>query len=386
MAMALTAAQLGYAPTLVDSRPHSAQARQTSQTFILTLPTVEMLRNLGVWSDIRPGAYPVRRIDVDDRMARKPSERAPLSFGQLASDSRPLTYVVEAHRLQAALDERVRDTSAITHVRGAGLEEITHDEGAATAILNDGRRLSARLIVGSDGRGSATARASGIARKGRPFAQKALVFTIRHAPRTDNIAHQFLLSEGPLSVLPLSSIASSIMWAAPPDGADHLMQLAQSDFEQRLEDRLGHLLGAPRLDSDRFCFPLQTMVARQFAGRRTLLLGDAAHVFHPVTGQGLNYGFRDIATLATLLRTAKQTGQDIGGRTLLRKYQSCRRLDAVAMATTTNAIVSLFGNSNPILSAGRRAGLIALGAMPRLQGYLVRKASGDLAQAALPLR
>lgn len=381
---ALFSARMGCATTLVDTRdPDLGPAKKTSQTFILTRTTVDMLRELGAWSNLARYAYPVDSLHVSDSIRTTTVDGAPLRFGQKSSRNAPLVHVVESYRLLSVLNDAVRSQPEIRAIRGHAVKKIVHERDLSCAELTDGRVLRTKLVVGCDGRGSLIARLNRIGHAGWSFDQNSLVFTIRHSRQNVRAAHQFLLPEGPLSVLPLDQYSSSIMWSAPPDKIRHLMEMTSEQIARQIEAKLGGLLGTVDAVGERFSFALESRIARRFSTKRTVLVGDAAHVFHPVTGQGLNYGFRDVAALADIFKASRKTHGVLNHAGLLRKYNASRRLDALAMAWTTNAIVALFNNQNRIVASVRRAGLCLLGATPRLQAFLVRRATGkcgDFAQ------
>ena len=218
---------------------------------------------------------------------------------------------------------------------------------------------------------------AGIARTGRDYGQTALVTAVAHERAHKGTAHQLFLPEGPLAILPLpGGHRSSIVWSEGSAQADAIQALNDADYLAALRPRFGDFLGRIDLAGARFTYPLSLSLAHSFTAGRLALAGDAAHGVHPVAGQGLNLGLRDVGALAQVVVEAARRGEDIGAPDVLARYQRWRRYDTTAMALGMDAVNWLFSNDNPVLRLGRDLGLGAVAAMPALRRRFIREAAG----------
>lgn len=249
-------------------------------------------------------------------------------------------------------------------------------ESGVTVTLGSGDRLSGRLLVGSDGRSSGTAARAGIARTGWGYGQTALVAAVAHELPHHGVAHQFFMPPGPLAILPLPGNVSSIVWSESAETAAAFAALSDADFLAVLRPRFGDFRGRISLKGKRYTYPLGLTIANSFVAERLALIGDAAHGMHPIAGQGLNAGLRDVGALAQVLGEAARRGEDVAAPDVLARYQQWRRFDTATLATVTDATNRLFSNDNPLLRLGRDLGMGALGAMPALRRGLIREAAG----------
>lgn len=181
---------------------------------------------------------------------------------------------------------------------------------------------------------------------------------------------------GPLAILPLTGNRSSIVWSERTDTAQHINALPEDDYVQVLRPRFGDFLGEISLAGDRFTYPLNLTIANSFISDRMALVGDAAHGMHPIAGQGLNAGLRDVGALAEVLTLAGRRGEDIGSLMVLERYQEWRRFDTASLAMATDVFNKLFSNDNPLLRLGRDIGMGVVGALPGLRRGFVREAAG----------
>jgi len=245
-----------------------------------------------------------------------------------------------------------------------------------SVTLESGKTLSCQLVVGSDGRTSGTAQRAGIKRTGWGYGQTALVAAIEHELPHNGVAHQFFMPPGPLAILPLPGNVSSIVWSETDETAARFAALSDAEFMEVLRPRFGDFLGDIKLLGKRFTYPLNLTLANHFVAERVALIGDAAHGMHPIAGQGLNAGLRDVAALAQVLDEAKTRGEDIAAPDVLARYQQWRRFDTATLALVTDATNKLFSNDNPILRFGRDLGMGAINAMPKLRRTFIREAAG----------
>jgi 2-octaprenyl-6-methoxyphenol hydroxylase len=242
--------------------------------------------------------------------------------------------------------------------------------------LSDGQALRAQLLVGCDGRNSKIAQLSNISHVGWNYNQTALVCALSHEKQHFGVAHQFFNPAGPLAILPLKGNKSSIVWTETKDRAKHINDMCDEDYLNALSPVIGDFLGSINLVGDRFSYPLGLSLADSFIAKRTVLVGDSAHGIHPLAGQGLNLGLKDIAALTEVLALAKRRGESFSSKQVLERYQKWRRFDTSAMAFTTDSINKLFSNDNIILRSMRDIGLGSVNATPHLRRSFMRHAAG----------
>jgi 2-octaprenyl-6-methoxyphenol hydroxylase len=248
--------------------------------------------------------------------------------------------------------------------------------GHAAARLADGRVLRAPLLVGAEGRNSLVREAAGIAVVGWEYRQTGVVATVRHREPHGDVAYEYFLPGGPFAILPLKGRRSSLVWTETNKEAERIMALPDAEFHRELERRFGLHLGDLEVISARRAFPLGLMVARSFVGERLALVGDAAHVIHPIAGQGLNLGLRDIAALAETIVDAARLGLDPGSAAVLERYQRWRRFDTNLMGVTTDGLNRLFSNRSDMLRLLRDIGLGMVDRFPALKQMFIREAAG----------
>lgn len=281
----------------------------------------------------------------------------------------------DRHLRRAFLDAMVADPR-ISHRPGATVVAQESGPTAVTVTLADGGQVTARLLVGCDGRASGTAARAGIRRQGHGYGQTAVVCAVAHDRPHGGIAHQFFMPAGPLAILPLKGNRSSIVWSETDTRAAELMAMDDAAFLAALRPAFGSFLGNLRLEGARFAYPLGLTLAERFVADRVALVGDAAHGMHPIAGQGLNAGLRDVAALAEVLTDARARGEDLGSATVLDRYARWRRFDTATLATATDAFNKLFSNDNPLLRLARDLGLGAVGALAPLRRAFLREAAG----------
>ena len=250
------------------------------------------------------------------------------------------------------------------------------DDGHASVTLSDGRTLTARLIVGCDGRKSQTAMRAGIQRSRKPYHQTGLVCAISHEKPHNGVAHQFFMPPGPLAILPLPGNRSSIVWTETTERAETIAAMSDEEYLQELRPRFGDFLGEITLTGARFAYPLDLTLAQSFTADRVALAGDAAHGVHYIAGQGLNLGLRDVAALAETLINAARRGEDIGSSIVLDTYAQWRRVDTTTLVASTDTINRIFSNDNPLVRLGRDLGMGAVNAIPAARRKLIREAAG----------
>ncbi len=377
-ALALALAQTGHSVTVIDALAEKVRktAAFDGRAYALALASQRLLAAIGVWERVAEHAQPMLEIKVTDGHAGAGPSPFFMHFDHAEIEEGPMGYMVEDRHLRRAFLAAMEADPAITRVSGKTVVAQETGPGSVTVTLDDRSALTGRLLVGCDGRRSGTAVRAGIKRTGWDYGQTALVCAIEHDLPHHGIAHQFFMPPGPLAILPLTGNRSSIVWSERSDTAQRINALDEAEYLQVLRPRFGDFLGDIRLQGDRFTYPLNLTIANSFIAERLALVGDAAHGMHPIAGQGLNAGLRDVGALAEVLTLAGRRGEDIGSVLVLERYQEWRRFDTAALAMATDVFNKLFSNDNPILRLGRDIGMGIVGSLPSLRRGFVREAAG----------
>ncbi len=372
--LGIACAGAGLAVALVDRENPAAILDQgfDGRSSAIAHGSQQVLSALGLWPFIAAEAEPILEIRVADDSA--------LLFlhydhRELGADV-PLGWIVENRVLRRALIEHARSLSTLAFLAPLEVGGVDTSPFATEAALSDGRRLTVRLVAAADGAGSPLRRAAGIRTVEWRYPQTAIVTTVRHERPHAGIAVEHFLPAGPFAILPMTGSRSSIVWTERSELATSLIALPDAAFAAELAARFGDFLGAVEPIGPRWTYPLQLMLAERYVGQRLALIGEAAHVIHPIAGQGLNLGIRDVAALAEIIIDARRLGLDIGDDVLLRRYQQWRRLDALLLAAVTDGLNRLFSNSIAPLRLVRDLGLAAVDRLPPLKRFLMRDAMG----------
>ncbi|KNX39854.1 2-octaprenylphenol hydroxylase [Roseovarius tolerans] len=377
-ALALAAAQAGLSSTVIDALPEPTRKNATfdGRSYALALASVRLLRNLGLWERVAENAQPMLEIKVSDGRAGEGPSPFFLHFDHAEIEEGPMGHMLEDRFLRRALIEAMAEEPLIAQVSS---DTVTAQEAGATGVsvtLASGKVLAGRVLIGADGRGSGTAARADIRRTGWGYGQTALVAAIEHDLPHHGIAHQFFMPPGPLAILPLPGNVSSIVWSETDATAARFAALPDAEFMELLRPRFGDFLGGIKLRGKRYTYPLSLTVANSFIADRLALIGDAAHGMHPIAGQGLNAGLRDVAALAQVMTEASRRGEDIAAADVLARYQQWRRFDTATLAMATDLTNRLFSNDNPVLRAARDLGMGAINQMPGLRRGFIREAAG----------
>ena len=377
-ALALAAAQVGLRVIVLDATSHKPRknAKFDGRAYALALASKRLMAAVGVWENVAQDAEPMLNIRVSDGRAGVGASSFFMDFDHAELEEGPMGYMVEDRHLRYALQAAMQNSPLIeyrlaTRVTG----QSTGPEGVTLSLANN-QKITTRLLVGADGRQSGTAARAGITYTGWQYCQTALVCAVEHDRPHGGVAHQFFMPAGPMAVLPLSARRSTVVWSEKTDSAAVIKTLDDAAFLDVLRPRFGDFLGDIALTGGRFSYPLGMMIAKSYIAPNVALIGDAAHGVHPIAGQGLNAGLRDVAALIQVLSEAKQRGEDFASQPVLARYQLWRRFDATALAVTTDGFNRLFSNDNPILRLGRDLGMGMLNAMPKVRRGILREAAG----------
>lgn len=345
-----------------------------------------LLEAVGVWPAVADRAQPINRIEITDSPLEAAVRPLVLGFDMQLEGAGPAAHMVENRHLLAALRAHVLALESVTVVapeRVAGFEP-----GPAGAVLKLERRgaLEARLVAACDGRRSALRRMAGIKVVGWRYHQIGIAATVEHDEPHHGRAVQHFLPAGPFAILPLKGNRSSLVWSEEKARAEEILAEGDTRVAGEIARRFGPMLGEVRLAGSYGGFPLDMHIARRFTAPRLALLGDAAHGLHPLAGQGLNIGLRDVAALAEVVVEAARLGLDIGGEGVLERYQRWRRFDSAISATAMDALNRLFSNDSDALRLVRALGLGLVDRLPAVKRFFVEEAAGFTGETPRLLR
>jgi 2-octaprenyl-6-methoxyphenol hydroxylase len=378
-ALALALSQGGFRVTVIDARPAPARAEAgfDGRAYALAVASVRLLTAIGVWPGIADKAQPMLEIKASDGRAAEGAAPFFLHFDHAEIEEGPMGFMLEDRHLYAAFLQAMQAAPGVTLLSGETVVAQDVGPSGVTVTLASGRTLTAGLLIGCDGRGSGVAACAGIRRVGWGYGQTALVTAIRHEKDHHGVAQQFFMPSGPLAILPLKGgHHSSIVWSETDATAAAIQALPDDEYLDALRPRFGDFLGAISLAGERFTYPLSLSLAERFTAPRIALVGDAAHGVHPIAGQGLNLGLRDVAALAEVLILARRRGEEPGSPAALEEYQRWRRFDATALALGMDTVNRVFSSDNPLLRLGRDLGMGMVNALPSLRRGFIRQAAG----------
>jgi 2-octaprenyl-6-methoxyphenol hydroxylase len=375
-ALALALAQEGLSVALIDARAERASERFDGRAYALAAASRRLLANIGAWAHVANHAQPILAIKVADGRPGEAPSSFHLDFDHAEIEEGPMGHMVEDRFLRAALDDALAAEPRVKTLRGRPVTAQEPGDAEVLVTLEGGETLAARLLIGADGRDSGTARRAGIARLVRDYGQSALTCAVSHEKPHRGSAFQLFLPGGPLAILPLPGHRSSVVWSEKTARVDQMMRMDEDTFLATLRPAFGSFLGNLSLEGPRFAFPLVLSLARSFTAPRLALVGDAAHGVHPLAGQGLNAGLRDVAALAEVLGEARARGEDPGSDAALERYARWRRFDTAALALATDGLNRLFSNDSRLLRGARDLGLGLVDRIPPLRRAFLREAAG----------
>jgi 2-octaprenyl-6-methoxyphenol hydroxylase len=372
-----------FAVTVVDpafAAPRSADMRASA----IAAAARRLFEAVGAWQTVVPQAQPILDMVVTDSRLDDATRPTFLTFGGDVEEGEPFAHMVENRHLIDALMARARETGVV--LRAASVSSFETTARAIDVRFKDDTEVAARLLVGADGARSAVREQAGIALHGWDYDQSAIVTTVEHERDHHGRAEEHFLPAGPFAILPLTGRRSSIVWTERKAEAERIVALPADEFHAELEKRFGLKLGDIKVAGPRRAFPLGLYTARSFIAERVALIGDAAHVIHPIAGQGLNMGLRDAAALAEVIADAARLGLDLGSADVLERYQRWRRFDTMTMGIATDGLNRLFSNRSDALRAIRDLGLGLVERMPVLKRMFIREAAGFTGEVPKLLR
>lgn len=334
----------------------------------------KMLAALGAWERIAPQAEAIRSMVVTDSRTKDVARPVFLTFDGDVEPGEPFAHMVPNAALQQALTDAARDAGI--DLRAQKVDGFATDRGGVTLDGGQSGGLRAQLLVACDGARSRIRGMAGIDTVSWGYDQSGITFVVEHERPHEGCAEEHFLPAGPFATLPLPGNRACIVWTERTADAERLLALPPVLFQEELEQRFGHRLGAVKAVTQPKAYPLGFAMARSFISERLALVGDAAHVIHPIAGQGLNMGLRDVAALAEAVTDAARVGLDFASPAVLERYQRWRRFDTLAMGMATDGLNRLFSNRSDALRAVRDVGLGLVDRLPRLKALFIRDAAG----------
>ncbi len=359
---------------VIEAAPEHVWEKDERVSAIIAAAT-KMLEVLGVWEEVLPHAQPINKMVITDSRASDPVRPVFLTFDGVIDDELPFAHMVPNVALVRAL-RHACDRLEIPVRHGLSATTFKTSANRTTVTLSNDSTIETRLLVACDGVRSKLRSIAGIKTVSWDYNQSGIVTTVAHERPHDGLAEEHFLPSGPFAILPLTGNRSSLVWTERRDEAEHLIASDDLIFEAELQRRFGYKLGEIKVSGSRKAFPLGLTLARAFIAPRFLLAGDSAHGIHPISGQGLNLGFKDVAALAETIVDADRLGLDIGALDVLERYQSWRRFDTFRMGVTTDVLNRLFSNDITPVRIARDLGLGLVERLPGLKSYFIGEAAG----------
>ena len=386
--LAATLAAAGIPTAVVDRAPLPPMELPEfdGRAYAIALTSQRLLAAAGIWDRLPGAPQPIHRIRcADGRPGSRPSALK-LDFDAAeVGEGQPFGWMVEARALRVALNARLPALPNLHAFAPATAQVTRHADGAEIRIAG-GPLIRAKLVVGAEGRESPLRTQANIPVTRWDYGQTGMVGAFAHERPHDGTALEMFLPNGPFAQLPLAGPggfgtaefphASAYVWSDRTPLARRFLAMDDAAFGRELSRRLGDHLGRIRPIGRRWSYPLSALWAQRFTDTRLALVGDAAHGIHPIAGQGLNLGFRDVAALAEAIIEATAAGEDPGSDAVLRRYQARARPDAMLMLGATHALEKLFGNDFPPIRLARRLGIAAVDRIPALKRAFAQRAMG----------
>jgi len=376
--LALALAQTGLKVVVVDALKEKVRknAAFNGRSYAIALTSQRLLNGIGIWDEVKSQSEPILEIKVTEGRSGEGPSPFFMHFDHAEIEEGPMGYMVQDRYLRHALLKGMEASLNITHLSGQKVTNQIASPSNLSVTLNTGKILTTGLLIGADGRSSGTAKRAQIKRNGWNYDQTALVCAIAHEKPHHGVAHQFFMPPGPLAILPLPNNVSSIVWSETTHNAEIFNKLSNTEYLTMLRPRFGDFMGEISLIGQRYTYPLSLSVTQRLISERVALIGDAAHGVHPIAGQGLNAGMRDIAALAEVIIDAVRRGEDAGSIAVLSRYEEWRRFDNTALSLATDTFNRLFSNDSPSLRGLRNIGMGIINAMPGLRRTFIREAAG----------
>jgi 2-octaprenyl-6-methoxyphenol hydroxylase len=390
--LACLLAEAGVSAAVVDraALPPMELPAFDGRAYAIALTSRAVLEQAGVWTRLGDAPCPIRQIRVSDGRVGRPASPLFLHFAASEVGEDAFGWMVEARHLRIALNAQLPRLPGLSVFAPASVAAVARAAEGAEVRLADGTVIACRLVVAAEGRESALRSEAGIPVSRWDYGQQAIVCAVRHDRPHGHVAVEHFLPGGPFAILPLpgepgpggvpDQRSSAIVWSDRSDLVDRVWALPPERFAAEVARRFGDHLGVVTPAGMRWRYPLSALVAHRYADTRLALVGDAAHGIHPIAGQGLNLGFRDVGALGEAIVAAVRAGEDPGGAAVLARYQAARRPANVAMLAMTDALDRLFSTDLAPVRLARGLGLAAVHRIPPLKRLFMRTAMGLPAQ------
>lgn len=382
LTQALLLAQEGFETLCVDREKPAAQLKKgyDTRTTAISWGSRNVLRRAGIWQSMEQNkACPIRDIKIMDGDAP-----FALSFLSQEVEGREFGWIVDNHDLRATLHAKAQKQSCLTHITGTAAEMFHVKQDGVDITTDEGKKYTAALVLGCDGRHSKTRAFMNIGTWGHDYGQTAIVCTVAHEQPHEHTALEHFLPDGPFASLPMTDDAqghhrSAIVWSVHGEDAAHYLHCSEDVFNTHINRLYNGRFGAARVLDNRAGWPLNIVMAYSYTAPRMALMAEAAHGIHPIAGQGLNISLRDCAAMTEILVKARAEGhQDWGNPAILREYQKQRRMDNTMMGLAMEGFNGLFSNHNPLAKAARRTGLRIIKRLPRFKRFFMTQAMGTV--------
>lgn len=387
LTLAVALARGGLKVLLADpvSPTKTVEAAFDGRVSAISFSSVRMLTTLGVWDGLKSNAQPINDILVTDAKLGEAASPFSLHFDHCEIGT-PLGFIAENRDIRTALLACADNSKSLRFERPAAVVDLRSRADVIEVEFDSGKSAAAPLFVAAEGRYSPSRERVGIGLVSWSYPQCGIVATVAHERPHGGTAYEHFLPSGPFAILPMTGSRSSLVWTERERLASAMLDLPEAQFEAEVARRFGAHLGKIGAAGPRWSYPLHFHLARAFVRPRFALLGDAAHAIHPIAGQGLNLGFKDVAALAEVVLDAARLGLDIGGAAVLARYERWRRFDSFALAAATDALNRLFSNDLAPLRLARDLGLGIVDSIGPLRRFFMRHAGGDVGRLPRLLR
>lgn len=373
MSMALALARIGLNVSVIEKTNINThfEPEFDGRVSAIALGSQRILNNIGAWEFMQAHAEPILDIRVTDG-----ATPFFLHYDHNEISDEPFGYIVENRYIRYALHQAAAQLKNLTLIDNFTIKTLVKTAHNATITGINNEILQASLLIAADGRISQARKLAGIDVTTWDYKQTAIVCTIEHTLPHHGLAQERFFPVGPFAVLPMMNNRSSLVWVEPNDRIESYLELPEEEFVQEITERVGGYLGDIKTIGGRFSYPLSLLHAKKYVAQRVAVIGDAAHGMHPIAGQGVNLGFRDVAVLAELISKQYSLGLDIGGEDILANYASLRNFDNVSMLAITDILNRLFSNNIIPLRAARDIGLWTIGKLPIVKKLFMQHAMG----------
>lgn len=386
LTLALALAKGGIPSVVVDALDPAkvTDAGFDGRVSAIAFANCRMFRVLNIWEHLEGRVQPINDIVVSDSRGPGAGDKgaaAPffLHFDHREIGDEPLGHLIENRHIRMAQQAAVENEPLVTLIAPDASVGVDYDEQGVTATLRSGRKVRGKVAYACDGRGSPTREAMGIKLINWSYDQTGIVCTVEHERPHQGVAQEYFMPAGPFAILPMTGNRCSLVWTEPTDLAAAYVKLDDDAFAEEVANRFGPYLGKTKPVGPRWSYPLGLQLAREYVRPRLALVGDAAHGVHPIAGQGLNLGLRDVAVLAEIATDTARVGLDIGNLEALKQYERWRRFDNVSLAAGMDALVRLFSNDIAPVRVARELGLGIVNEIPPLRRLFMRHAGGTVA-------